>query len=425
MKVLWFTNTPANADEYFNTQLQGTGGWLKALDKLLQNYVELHVAFYDKYNKPFTYQRTTYHPIYTKESLFTKGIRKLGFSFVKNKEDLKLYLEIIDSVKPDVIHIHGTENPFGCIITHTDKPVVVSIQGNITVYYHKFLNGFDKKYLRKRNINSLSLNSIIRSKIFLTDYNRFKKMSKIERANLGKTKYIIGRTDWDRRITRVLAPHSIYFHNDEILRNAFYENEWKCPNMSGKFIIYTTNGDNLYKGFETLCQSLKLLNGCGFHCEWRVAGIDKNDLIFHVTKKKLKSYFPETGLILLGKQSEQEIINGLLQSHLYVMTSHIENSPNNLCEAMILGMPCISTFAGGSGTLISDKVNGLLIQSGDPWAMAGAILEIAANGDLAKNIGINGREHALKRHNKERIVTGLISIYENVHSGYSKANSTI
>ena len=29
MRVLWFANTPANAIEYFNKELKGTGGWLK------------------------------------------------------------------------------------------------------------------------------------------------------------------------------------------------------------------------------------------------------------------------------------------------------------------------------------------------------------------------------------------------------------
>lgn len=42
------------------------------------------------------------------------------------------------------------------------------------------------------------------------------------------------------------------------------------------------------------------------------------------------------------------------------MPSHIENSPNNLCEAMILGMPCIATDAGGTSTLLSNMKDGLL-----------------------------------------------------------------
>ena len=67
MRVLWFSNTPANSDEYFNSELKSTGGWLKSLDKELQNEVELYIAFYhNKDIKSFKYLNTFYHPIYKK-----------------------------------------------------------------------------------------------------------------------------------------------------------------------------------------------------------------------------------------------------------------------------------------------------------------------------------------------------------------------
>jgi len=100
--------------------------------------------------------------------------------------------------------------------------------------------------------------------------------------------------------------------------------------------------------------------------EWRVAGISNNDLIVKVVKKFLKSLYPKSNLILLGKLSELELINNLLNSNLYVMPSHIENSPNNLCEAMMLGMPCIATCVGGTASLINNNDDGVLIQDGDP-----------------------------------------------------------
>ena len=43
-----------------------------------------------------------------------------------------------------------------------------------------------------------------------------------------------------------------------------------------KIILFTTNGDNYYKGFETLCHSLTLLNEIGIHVEWRIAGVSNN-----------------------------------------------------------------------------------------------------------------------------------------------------
>jgi len=191
----------------------------------------------------------------------------------------------------------------------------------------------------------------------------------------------------------------------------------KKNKISNKFVINTTNGNSFYKGFETLCYALKILNEFGFSCEWLVAGISQSDLIYYITKEKTKGDFRNQGLVLMGNLSEQDLVESLLKTDVYVTPSHIENSPNNLSEAMILGVPCISTFVGGSGSLITDKINGLLIQSGDPWAMAGAIMEIATNDLEAIRLGQRGREDALKRHYKERVVTDLLSIYKEIKNG--------
>jgi len=79
---------------------------------------------------------------------------------------------------------------------------------------------------------------------------------------------------------------------------------------------------------------------------------------------------------------------------------------------MILGMPCIATYAGGTSSLIKDKEEGLLIQDGDPWSMAGAIHELLSNEIEAIEFGKRARERALIRHDKERIVSELLAIYK-------------
>ena len=411
MKVLWFSNTKANADEYFNSQLKGTGGWLKSLDTELQSRVKLHIAYHSgSYNcDQFKYKKTAYYPIQIYKNSFEKYYSLIR-NTVLNEEFIIAYIGIINAVKPDIIHIHGTENPFGCIIGKVDIPVVVSIQGNLTVYSHKYYSAIGKNFLKitKRGKHFFSTS-------FATGYNRQVKMSKVEQANLFKCEQIIGRTDWDYRITRVLAPDSNYHHVDEILRREFYNNEWNNNyNNKSELVIFTTNSNHSYKGFETICESVLLLNKVGFNIEWRVAGIEKNDLIVEVVKKKLQKKYPKTGLRLLGRLSSKELVENLLESNVYVMPSHIENSPNSLCEAMILGMPCIATFVGGVGSLITDKKEGLLIQDGDPWAMAGAILEMANNPKQAIQLGKNAREVALTRHNKEKIVTDLLAVYKNI-----------
>lgn len=410
MKVLWFSNSPAAA---YSCQLKGTGGWMGALDCAVQHKVELHISYLYPYKqKPFKNGFTTYHPIYT-GNIIVESLRK-RFLSQRQPDYLENYLCVINEVKPDIIHIHGSENCFHDIVGKTEIPIVLSIQGNLSVYSYKYLSGFHGRFLSLKK-DSLNLKSMILGRnSFLENYEYMNRMAFIEQKNLKNIKNIIGRTDWDYRITRILAPHSRYYIGNEILRNTFYTETWKNQNFEGKISIYTTNSDNYYKGFETLCYALHLLLQLGIDVEWKVAGISETSTINKITKRVLKDKYPYKGLVLLGSLDENSLVQSLQFSNIYVMPSHIENSPNNLCEAMIIGLPCIATHAGGTASILKNREEGLIIQDGDPWAMAGAIVELINNPEQAKEYGNRARSVALKRHNRDSIVSDLINTYQEI-----------
>jgi glycosyltransferase involved in cell wall biosynthesis len=417
MRVLWFANAPANATEYLPEYSKDGlfgGGWLKSIDKALQTKVDLHIAFYyPKRNDPFKYLNTTYHPIGNKNWKLV-AIKEIFWQRFINQQDLSKYLKIVNLVEPDIIHIHGTENPFGCIIGKTDVPVVTSIQGDIIVIQHKYFSGIEHKYLNTTLPLSIGFRRILLGTNFRHNYRSFIKMKKREERNLLNSKYIIGRTDWDRRIISIQAPGSLYFHGGEILRDSFYQTKWTLHEPKERIIIHTTTSNSFCKGLETLCQALFELNKLGIKVDWCITGIKENDLIVKIVKKKLKNKYPVNGLRFLGNQTEQQLAEFLLETDIYVMPSHIENSPNSLCEAMLLGMPCIATFAGGTGSMLKDGEEGIMIQDGDPWALAGAILELYRDPLKAQKYGQNARQRALIRHDKETITNGLIEIYQNI-----------
>lgn len=420
INVLWFSNTPSNSDEYYDELLKGSGGWIKALDKELQSYVNLSIVFYHKEDSKFQYHQTTYYSIANNVGFFSRLYNRIK-GYAPEGIDLNKYLAIIEEVKPDIIHIHGTENQFGCILNKTKIPIVVSIQGNLTSIVNKFFNGFERKYLNTYQRNSKSIKNLIAPWSFKVEYKMYLGIKELELKYLREMQYIMGRTLWDRRITSVLAPQRQYFHEDRILRDKFYVAQWKL-NHRKDIVIHTTIGNSFFKGFETVCEALYYLNGLGLSCVWNIAGICNSDIIVKITKRKLKDKFPTKGLNLLGIVDENTLINHLLNSDMYVMPSHIENNANNLCEAMILGLPCISTFVGGVGSLITNEENGVLLQDGDPLALAGAIIEIKENPSFAIYLGNNARRTALIRHDKNRIVREIIQAYKMIISNENQKN---
>jgi len=109
-------------------------------------------------------------------------------------------------------------------------------------------------------------------------------------------------------------------------------------------------------------------------------------------------------------------VNQLCNSNFYIHPSYIENSPNSVCEAMALGMPIISTNVGGINSLINDKFEGLLVQEGEPYSLAAAIIELINNYEYAKLLAKNARERAINRHDPPKIKKQLLDIYKTILS---------
>jgi glycosyltransferase involved in cell wall biosynthesis len=75
----------------------------------------------------------------------------------------------------------------------------------------------------------------------------------------------------------------------------------------------------------------------------------------------------------------------------FVLTSFAEGASNALLEAMATGLPVVVTEVGGNKEAVIDGQNGLLVPPGDPAALAGAILGLLKNPEMARQMGRCGR----------------------------------
>ncbi len=410
IKILWFTNTPSLSENKTSKHVVG-GGWIMSLEAAIKKYIEnvaLYVVFEGGKEDTFIYEGTTYFSVNkARTNVFQ---RKFLLSKKERKNDayqIPKFLKIIEEVKPDVIHVHGSEKNFGLVASYVRIPVVMSIQGLLTVYRYKYFSGIYEDNLKKKSIPRFVYNQ----------YVSYCIRSKRELKMIESIKYFFGRTFWDRNIVKLISPQSKYYLINRIIRDKFYTVNWKCSrNESEPIILVSTMRDNIYKGFETILFTARILKERGIDFYWKIAGISKDNFLIKMFKDDFRKV--QANIKLLGKLNEEELSKLLCNSDVYIQASRIENSPNGLAEAMLIGMPCVASFVGGTGTYISHYKDGILVQDGDAWIMAGVIKELIDNKELAFQLARNAKNTAKKRNNSKDVALQIFSAYLDIIDHY-------
>ena len=100
----------------------------------------------------------------------------------------------------------------------------------------------------------------------------------------------------------------------------------------------------------------------------------------------------------------------------FVLSSRTEGLPLVIPEAMAMGLPVVSTAVGGIPTVIDEGKTGFLVPAGDAAALGAALARLASDRALADTCGRLGRETALARYSRERMVRDYLDLYEQVLS---------
>ncbi len=426
MRVLWFSNRPPVGVQLSKKTVGGS--WIESLEDELMTNSNLHIELgivYSQLAKESTEIRsenfsTRYFMV--PRDPYGKMRRWVSrfFAGPLSERPLQKYLAIVDDFKPDVILFFGTESDFPLIIPQLKIPSIIWFQGNLNIYQRMFESGIQlRKTLRYETLKDMLMGDTL-----IHNYLLFKRKVTREKRIFSIAENFIGRTTWDRRVVSVMSPQANYYHCDETMRQIFWEKQWIQWQNRDKFIITTTIRGNLYKGLETVFEACDLLaDRLEQQLEWRIIGIAKDTVYVKAARKKANFPRSRTTVKLLGSKSGPELVQELLNADIYVHPSHIENSPNGVQEAMLLGMPVIATNVGGTPSMLTDGMEGLLVQNKDPFALAGAILELYRFPNNAKMMGKNARKLGLLRNDNNKICSDLLDIFDQL-AGSSKKKST-
>ncbi len=276
--------------------------------------------------------------------------------------------KIVDIVRPDIVHCFGTEYPHTlamCRVFPRKDRILVGLQGLCVLYAQAYYAD-----LPERVIRSVTLRDFLRKDNLRQQRQKFVLRGEMEREAIGMAGNVTGRTEWDKSYALEWNPKARYHAMNETLRREFYGPVWdrdRCVPHS----IFLSQGDYPLKGLHYMLLALPKILARYPDAKVSVAG---NSLVeYRTLKQKLKisaygrylrSLVRGLGLeghvAFLGKLTAGQMRDRYLASSLYVCCSALENSPNSLGEAMLLGMPCVSADVGGIPSMFTDGVDGIL-----------------------------------------------------------------
>ena len=350
------------------------------------------------------------------------GFFREGLPYVYLPELEERFKNELETFKPDVIHIWGTE--YGhtlAMVNAAEKKgmldhTVVSIQGLCSVYAGHYAEGVPFDIQRRSTFRDA-----VRRDNILQQQKKFALRGELEVEALKKARHVIGRTDWDEACAKQINPQTVYHFCNETLREAFYEGQWSYEQCK-KHRIFASSCAYPVKGFHYLLEAFaEVLKD---YPDARLAVPGKSFFAPNDLKSKMKQnsyhlylaelarkYGMEDKIDFLGKLTADGMKEAYLSANVFALPSTIENSPNSLGEAMLLGVPCVAGDVGGVTNLMQHKVEGFVYQSTAPYMLAYDIKRVFEMGEEAASMGNAARAHARKTHDPEKNLQDLINIY--------------
>jgi glycosyltransferase involved in cell wall biosynthesis len=331
---------------------------------------------------------------------------------------------VINDFVPDLLHVEGAELPHSLRFLKTwNGPRVLSMQG--------VLNGIKRYQLGGLPISRMLIPSsprltLVAIALLANYWKRFLPRLAIERESMRQTRHILGRTLWDQAQAAQLAPDAHYYKCSRTLRSPFYDKRWNAANKE-EYSIFLGNSAVPLKGVHVVIEALSILARRYPNCKLYIAGQNPGQL----GKFSLSRYFGysvylnhlikklglDSMVFYTGSLSASQMADKMASSHVCLVSSIIENSPNTLGEAMMVGAPVVSAYAGGAPSMAADEKEALFYRPEDPVMLAFQVRRIFDDPELAEVLSQNGRARASVNHDAIKNLNDLLSVYNDILSG--------
>lgn len=105
-------------------------------------------------------------------------------------------------------------------------------------------------------------------------------------------------------------------------------------------------------------------------------------------------------------------IRALAPCDLLLLTSRGEGTPNVLLEAQWLGIPVVTTDAGGAGEAVVDGVTGRVVRSHDEASISAAVIDVLADETYRNRTSTEGPAFVSSAYGMDRMIRETLEVYD-------------
>lgn len=415
MKVLWIVNMVLpEVAKSLGISTSVSGGWLTDYANKLANCddIELATMTYANVDEDIDVVAAGF-----RNFIFTGGGKKLLFDSAQTVKNCE---KVIELFQPDIIHIHGTEYAIGNAMLQVNKkhniPVLLTIQGILTRISAEYYGGLSFLEISKMT----TIKELLRLKTPFFAKKLFVHNARREQKVLNQVKYVTGRTTWDKSVMLSINPNLDYYRFNYNLRQEFYSSSKWSPDKMTPHTVFAGASSYPLKGIHILVNAARILKnkypdiriivpGAGYSGnKKRMNGYQKYIL------KKIEKYGLQTNFEFVGNQNADQVAQQLKNANVCVVTSAMEGASATICEAMMLGTPCVCPYRGGMTELLNDGQSGFYYDFPEYSVLAERISTIFEDKDLCKKFSNNTIQDAENRHNRDINFSQLLDIYKDV-----------
>lgn len=419
MKILWITNSLfPEFKKLKGLRSAPTGGWMRSLaQKLIEADPTLEIAVASR-------ERSVKELEELKSDNFTYYALPGDVNHERYDHSVERYwMDVKQHFSPDAVHIHGSEFPHGLAYVRAcgAERVVVSLQG-IVSRYARYNTGYISTGEIIRNITPFD---IFVGSTPLREARRYVHMGGAEIELLKSVNHIIGRTSWDKTHSWAVNPGAHYHFCNETLREEFYNGASWTPERCHPHRIFLSQAGKPIKGLHKVIEALPLIlrefpdtevyaAGTDFTCRGNLKSRLKRGTFANYILRLMKQYGVEDRIHFLGMLNADKMAEQYRLANVFISPSSIENSPNSLGEAQLVGCPVVASYVGGTPDMVEHGKTGLLYRFEETEMMAYNVCRIFADDSLAKVLSVQGMEAAKARHDGNANASRMLDIYRDV-----------